>query len=471
MSRATQWEPLCGSDPVPGEPDEVARAGRRYSRMAKEIDDQVTRLKEIVSGTLQGGYVQTLNDAAEGLSDKLSRTSGRYREVGGALVDWAPQLNDFQDEAERLRVEAVGAQNDMFDNREIPVMRAVDAAPPADAEVAAGKARQGRYDDARGDLARIQARLVDLTQRRDTAAAKIADFIREKSEGGVANSGWDDFQGWMDDHHELVKGVCKVLGVIALAACVVALVVPGLNVLAAGVLMGVAVGATSASLIGHSMLASTGHGSWWDVGMDVFTLATFGAGRFLGPGIKVFGREFGGALGRLTGETKAAGAIARGNAARAPIQAEVRSAVVRAEQRLVGGASKRVARSVRLDVRTIRNKGVAASQEAFDATKFGYLSAKTKTNVMERLMYGGGDRDIATMRVEARDAAQGFSSTSKVGLAYARSNAQYLKAAGAMGSSTGATAWSVWTDLYPMTWYDHFRDRLVTKEGGDLWAR
>ena len=77
MSRATQWQPLSESDPVPGDTYEIERAGKHYSEMATEIEDQVGRLREIVSGTLQGGYVQALRTAADGLKDELGQTSGR----------------------------------------------------------------------------------------------------------------------------------------------------------------------------------------------------------------------------------------------------------------------------------------------------------------------------------------------------------------------------------------------------------
>jgi hypothetical protein len=66
VSRATQWQPLCEVDPTPGDADEVHRAGRHYSAMAEEIEGQVSRLKDIVDGTLEGGYVQSLTAAAEG---------------------------------------------------------------------------------------------------------------------------------------------------------------------------------------------------------------------------------------------------------------------------------------------------------------------------------------------------------------------------------------------------------------------
>jgi len=463
MSRATQWEPLCGADPTPGVPEEVARAGRHYGAMAEEIDGQVQRLKDIVSGTLQGGYVQTLTSAAEGLKDDLARTSGRYREVGGTLQQWAPQLNDFQDEAERLRQQAVTAAGDMSDNHEVVTVRPPDAPPPTDGQVAEANARQGRYDDARGDLRRAQGRLLDLTDRRDAAAAKVAADIRQESDDGLANSAWDDFQGWMDRHHEMVSGVAKVLGVIAMAACVVALFVPGLNVLAVAALV-----ASAGSLIGHTALATTGHGSWADVGVDVFAVATMGAGRFLGPGVKVLGREFGGALGRLTAETKAAGAMARGNAARSPVQARINVDVARAQERLLGGVSRRVERSVGREVQTIRAQGVAESQNAFDVAETAYLAREAPTTVLDRLVLGGGDPEIAAFRAQARDAASGFSPSSRVGLAAAETSAPYARAVGFTGTSTASGGWGTYTDYVEVKWYEDWKGRFVTREGGGL---
>jgi hypothetical protein len=290
----------------------------------------------------------------------------------------------------------------------------------------------------------------------------------EEGDDGVRDSPWDNFMDWMDEHHELVSTICTVLGVIAMAACVVALVVPGLNVAAAAVLAGVAMGASSPSHLGHSALAVSGNGSWVDVGIDVFSLATFGAGRFLGPGVKILGKEFGGVLGRLTAETKTAGAMARGNAARVPVQAQVNADIAEVRLRLVGGASRRVERSVYSQVKAIRVQGQAASQKAFDAAADCYGAQKKTTTFEERLGLGGGDPDLAMLRVEAQDAVRGSSSTSKVGLAYAKADAQYLKAFAPTAASNLVGVSSLGTDFIHVKRYDAWRDRWPTKVKGTL---
>jgi hypothetical protein len=392
----------------------------------------------------------------------------RYEQVGGALVDWASQLEGFQLEAERLRVQAVAAQGDMNAHRAIAQFTPVDAPPPSDAVVAAARTRQSRYDDAGVDLSRAQARLVDVTDDRDVAAREIAEAIREGCDDGVRDGLWENFLDVMDSHHDVVSTACKVLGGIAMAACVVALFVPGLNIVAAAVLAGVAIGASSLSLVGHSALAVSGHGSWVDVGIDAVSVATFGAGRLLGPGVKILGKEFGGALGRLTAETKTAGAMARGSAARGPVQAKVSADVAQARLRLVGGSSRSVARSVRLEVKAIRSQGVTDSDQAFNAARGAYAAQRPTATLGERLRYGGGDPDLAMLHVESKEAALGFSDSSVVGLAAAKANAQYLQAVVPMGVSTAAGIWGVRTDLFPIAEYDDWRNQWPTKVKGDL---
>ena len=53
----------------------------------------------------------------------------------------------------------------------------------------------------------------------------------------MPNGLWEDLMVVMDPHHDQISVVCKVLGVVAMAVCVVALFAPGVNILAAGALV------------------------------------------------------------------------------------------------------------------------------------------------------------------------------------------------------------------------------------------
>jgi hypothetical protein len=72
------------------------------------------------------------------------------------------------------------------------------------------------------------------------------------------------------------------------------------------------------------------------------------------------------------------------------------------------------------------------------------------------------------LRKTGLDASAGFSDTSKVGLAAAKADAQYAKAVIPMRVSNLTSAWSVFTDHVDVKWYDDWRHRFMTKEGGTL---
>ena len=94
--------------------------------------------------------------------------------------------------------------------------------------------------------------------------------------------------------------------------------------------------------------------------------------------------------------------------------------------------------------------------------------ARGATTFEERLGLGGGDPDLAMLRVEAQDAVRGSSSTSKVGLAYAKADAQYLKAFAPTAASNLVGVSSLGTDFIHVKRYDDWRDRWPTKVKGTL---
>ena len=318
IARSTHWPPLCAADPTPGDDEIVRSAGRKFQGVADEIERQIAELGKIADGSasLQGQYVATLQEACEAVMGDLGKIKGRYREVGGLLVGWAPELVGFQREAERLLDDAQAAKRglDGLVTMTIPYDQMTDE------QKAEAQRRQRLRDELNGDLNEARRKVHDLQDRRDRAAKRVADKIEEASDDDLTDSWWDNVKDWFAAHKELIDGICTVLGVIAIVALVVCLVVPGLNIAAGAALVSVAtyvgIGATSASLLLHTGQAATGTGSWLDVGLDAFSLATFGAGRFLSVGAR-----------EAAGVVRVEAATAAGERAAAPILAEAAAQV------------------------------------------------------------------------------------------------------------------------------------------------
>ena len=72
--RPVDWSPLAGSDPVPGDPDEVERAARSLADMAEEINRQTANLRKLASADgwdAEAG--RTFAESAQELSGQLGK--------------------------------------------------------------------------------------------------------------------------------------------------------------------------------------------------------------------------------------------------------------------------------------------------------------------------------------------------------------------------------------------------------------
>ncbi|MFH9981305.1 putative T7SS-secreted protein [Streptomyces sp. NPDC017179] len=284
MARPTGWSPLADEDPVPGDVEEVRRESRRLGKLATMIGEQVERLRAIGRDTdaLKGKYAGTLRDKADDLAGKLGKTHHRYSHVSGYLGHWADDLQECQKQADAALEDAQEAK------------RRVDAHQPpheqhknsdkelTDAERRAETTRLRALSRAEDDLSAARSKLDKAVSHRDERAGHWAGKIKRAiSKDGLHDKGWDKFKNWMGDHSRLLNDLANILCWVATACAVIALFIPGLNIIAM-----IALGATIVALALHSALAMAGEGSWIDVGLDVFALATMGLGRLAGPGMK-----------------------------------------------------------------------------------------------------------------------------------------------------------------------------------------
>lgn len=284
MARPVDWSPLADEDPVPGDGEEIRRESTRLGKLATTISEQVQRLQAIGRDTeaLKGEYAGTLRDKADELAGRLGKTQHRYSHVSGYLGHWADDLEESQKQADSALTDAKEAQQ-RVDAHQPP--HGQDKKPESkmtDAERTAETTRQHALSRAEDDLGAARRKLDKAVSHRDERAGHWAGKIRRAiSKDGLHDKGWDKFKDWVSDHSRLLNDLANVLCWIATACAIVALFIPGLNILAM-----IALGATIGALLLHTTTALAGQGSWIDVGLDVFALATMGLGRLAAPGME-----------------------------------------------------------------------------------------------------------------------------------------------------------------------------------------
>lgn len=86
MSRPADWTPLAAADPVPGDPVEVARVGRRLQQVADQISADVSWLRSLCTSRFWDSSAgQAFREQVEEAAAKLARTHDRYLAAALAL--------------------------------------------------------------------------------------------------------------------------------------------------------------------------------------------------------------------------------------------------------------------------------------------------------------------------------------------------------------------------------------------------
>lgn len=291
MSRSADWPPLCGSDPTPGDSEAVRTLGDRYANTALDIARQAANLQRLGSYTgWESDAGEAFSEHARELAGKLLDAQHRYEVTGSQLRIWAGEvgaegsLSDVQDRSEALRREAQAAEAARAANAPAPSGPVnPDAPPPTAGELAAQSRRTEAYDAAGTTLERCRTDLVDVIEDRDRVANRVAGMIRDVVDDDLKDSWWERRKNDVAGIASRLDGIADVLGYIATAMALASMFIPGVNLLVAAAIL------TVVALSAHSLLTATGNGSWLDVGLDAFALATFGAGRLLTSGGRVLG--------------------------------------------------------------------------------------------------------------------------------------------------------------------------------------
>ncbi|MFG2734095.1 hypothetical protein N0X72_09625 [Streptomyces carpaticus] len=296
MSRSSaggDWS-LVGesSDPVPGDPEEVATLGRELRQMADAIQQQAGEIEALASvENWNSPTAEEFRDKADGVSDRLRKAFDRYDTAARALgtevkdygedfehSEYASELHRAQLKADRALSEAEDADQDLRN-----ATNALDALDDDVEDDDPDKTRlEGNQETAENALSSARTLVETAKQIHEDAANAAAGAIREViNNDGMKDSGWDKFRYYLDKVAAVAGVLAAVIGVIAL---VIGIFVTGGALLA--VLGWIAFGLTAISFANNAIKLANGEGSWLDLTLDAIGLVTFGIGSVAARGLK-----------------------------------------------------------------------------------------------------------------------------------------------------------------------------------------
>ncbi|KRV46643.1 hypothetical protein AQ490_12295 [Wenjunlia vitaminophila] len=332
MTRPTGWEVVGeSSDPVPGDPMQVAALGAKLRRTADAIVRQADELRAMASvESWKGKAADEFRDQAEKASDKLRKAFHRYDAAAKALGTRVEEAYAGEiHEAQRLADKALQDAKDHHAEY-LSMVKALDHLPEGSSDDPAYRRITTKRDNAQEVLSEARDRVLAAKQHHEEAAKAAADAIRKAiSHDGLKDGGWYKFKKWVHDNADLIKKIADIAGWVATVCGILSLCVgwiPLVGQALAGILGTIALIATLVALGAHLLLALAGEGSWLDVGLDVVALATFGIGRGALGGVRAASAAtrasarsaaFGRGMSRVTGQAARRGTAANRRAVEA----------------------------------------------------------------------------------------------------------------------------------------------------------
>ncbi|MEU6990089.1 enoyl-CoA hydratase/isomerase family protein [Streptomyces sp. NPDC046465] len=270
--------PHIGWDPTPGDVEDTRDLAKKLGGLAGELGAAVRDLERIECGAWKGKAALAFTEyIGEDVTPLIRKSHESFNKASRALYRWARELQEFQEEANRLEKRA----GEKLDAR--------SEAKPDSKEMA----------KASGGVTTVTADVHDLEDRYGKAAGAISKELDkagdiapdepgfwDKLTKGVAEA-WDAAGKWLKDHADLIKLIGDLLGDLTAVLGLLAIVTLPFPPLAA--VFGTAALITSGLALGAHGLAKLGGAdvSWATLGLDAVGLMP-GIGMF-SKGIKVVG--------------------------------------------------------------------------------------------------------------------------------------------------------------------------------------
>ena len=264
---------MYDSDPVPGDPYEVARLGKKLRGMAEEIDKQARNIKALASvDGWDSDAGRAFHDIAGDTSGRLKKAYDRYDEAATALGTRVKDGESDEYASELYRAQRMADKGlEEYREAEVDYKAAGKVLDPLNGKVLAGddavqhSKQQKKSDDATQIMLDAEKKIMRAASIRDDAARKAARRIKNvihhdgvKDPGGIMN--------WIADHADWISTAATVLAVAALIAAVV------LSGGTLAVFLVVAAGALSATALSgrlYDYFARGGKFDWLKITFDV----------------------------------------------------------------------------------------------------------------------------------------------------------------------------------------------------------
>lgn len=274
--RPVDWHPLAEKDPIPGDPEDIRDEVGRMKALASTLRDQARILRKAADGdALTGQYADKIREKSGDLEKHFRETAARYERVVGDLGNWANELEDFQGRADGV----LRAAKQADDEHAAEVKKKEAEAKKGGAENAS------ESSDPDSHLAPYHKQLNQIVSERDSRAQHFAGNIGGDISDIIKDSTWENFKDGVHEHADTIKTVIEILSWAATVIGVIALLFTPVGWLATLISV-TAISLTALVGVGHTLLALSGDGSWADVAMDVFALATLRMGSVAMKGVK-----------------------------------------------------------------------------------------------------------------------------------------------------------------------------------------
>ncbi|WRZ91333.1 hypothetical protein OHB54_21005 [Streptomyces sp. NBC_01007] len=276
---------------APGDPYEVARLGKRIADTAALIQEQATKLHNLVDGngwdSDAGREFQKKTGETVGL---LTKSHERYAAAAEALgsqvgaapadghqhADWATALDHAQNLVRAALKKAKAADVDRSHcQKQLDRHPGPDDHPDKQRLDKQKECADTDLEDAKNDLRQA---LAYRDAQAGYAKSAIHDAVEHDGLKDPQHHWWDNWKDWVADIGHWAGVAAAVLGVLALVLSWV----PVLG----EVLAALALIASVVALVCDTVSALDGKGTWLDVAIDAIGVLSFGAGRLLGTTAK-----------------------------------------------------------------------------------------------------------------------------------------------------------------------------------------